>query len=440
MNKERLVIKPIQLDSQNVYGIEAKMESEKLNLYKIIKSALKLKQDLDISWKYKSDSFSSNFENYVKGWNASDEIYRQSKSNHKLLYLNIDLEDNGCTRRCSHCFTMAGQIDNERGRSKSSNSFPKIRKKLSRTRLINQIALAKEKLGLESVRILGRGEPTESPYLIEFIEQMASLDIVTVIFTRGHVAGNDTHTKKVFNRYGINSGRHLVKKLNELNASIILGYSALNDSIHDGMNGVYNHSKYSREGLKRFLQTGYRNSNPTRIGIETPIAKINISEIPVSYILFQCLGISPIFNTYMVTGRADQKFFESNTPAFMERLKLHTEVVFYMRQLGIKDKIGAYLGTKECHDISNGLYIPSSGDIRPCTGFESKQSIKGDLNNEDIIQIWERSKIEGEQSLCPPKINHGFPLNYEEQLEECIKVNSDYFYQKYKLIVSALNI
>lgn len=434
----KLEIIPIDIDKANVYGVQASREATRINLNETIKAALELKMYLGVDWKYMPGTFNDDFRNYLSGWNDSDDIYKKSKDDHELLYLNLDLQDNGCTRRCSHCFTMAGQIDIDRGRAKSSECGPKKRKAISKDRLIEQIAKAKDKLGLKAVRILGRGEPTESSYLLEFTEIMNDLGLQTVIFTRGHVMGNDPHTEIVFGKFGIKKGIQLVERLYELNASIVLGYSALNDIIHNGMIGIENHSNYCRKGLKHFIDAGFINSNPTRLAIEAPIAKLNMNEMPVSYILFQCLGISPIYNTYMVTGRADQSYFDSNTPSLQERLLLHSEIIYYMESLGIKGGIGPYLGTKECHDVSNGLYIPSSGDIRPCTGYESSESIKGDLNIEDIDIIWERSKIKGLQSLCPPKINHGFSLNYEDLLNECLDKNRTKFKSRYDEIIMGL--
>lgn len=440
IESKKLIIEPVSINKDFVYGLNAQKESSLNSEDRIISSALKLKEQLGLDWKYLPNTFPKNFSNFLRGWNTTNSDYHNSENDPELLFLNIDLEDNGCTRKCSHCFTMSGMVDIERGRKKNDKIPAKVKKKITKDRLISQIALAKEKLGLKAVRILGRGEPTESPYLLDFLYEMKNLGIITVIFTRGHVIGNDLHSYKVFNKHGIKNGYQLAEKLNELDASVVLGYSALNDTIHDGMTGINNHSKFSREGLKRLVALGFQDSTPTRIAIEAPIAKINMDEMPISYLLFQCLGISPIFNSYMVTGRADQKYFDSNTPKFEERLKLHAQVYYFMKSLGIVGKIGPYLGTKECHDVSNGLYIPSSGEIRPCTGYESKNSIQGDLNEINLDEIWNNSNLKGKQSICPPKINHGFPLNYEELLIACIEKNMIQFKQDYERIIQKLGL
>ncbi len=436
--EKNLKFSPIKLSKNNVYGEEAFHSFQRSTFEKTIKSALLLKNKLGVNWKYEPGRFPQNFQNYVKGWNSTEEELKNNADNSKLYFINLDLDDNGCTRRCSHCFTMKGQIDLERGRKSQGAYFPKLKKKLEKKRLLEQIKIAKEELGLKSIRLLGRGEPTESPYLLEFVETISDLGLSTVLFTRGHVIGNDSHAKLVYNKYGIKGGYELAERLFQNNVSVIQGFSALNNVVHDGMTGIEGHSKYSEIGLQRFLELGFNKGNPTRIGIEAPIAKINMDEFPISYVFFQCMGISPIYNSYMVTGRADEKFFNSNTPSLKERIKLHSKIMHFMMRMGIGNEVGAYLGTKECHDVEHGLYIPSTGDVRPCTGYESKESIKGDLNKEDIRLIWENSRIKGRQHICPPKINHGFPNNYINLLNEELTNNKTTFEDEFQRIINGL--
>ncbi len=437
---KKIEFSPIKMTPEHVYGYKASESAFSITTEETINKALEIKNKLDVNWKYKSGDFPSTFQNYVDGWNSTEEELEANRDNSKLYFINLDLEDNGCSRACSHCYTMSGQIDIERGRKRANPSFPKLRKRLDKARLIEQIKIAKEELGLKAIRLLGRGEPTESSYLLEFVEEMADLDLTTVLFTRGHVIGNDDHSRLIYKKYGINDGYQLAERLFNNKVSIIQGFSALNDDVHNGMTGIEGHHTHSTLGLKRFLDIGFANSNPSRIGIEAPIAKINMMEFPVSYVLFQCLGVSPIFNSYMVTGRVDADYFKSNTPSIKERVFLHAKILHFMEMLGIKSDVGAYLGTKECHDVEHGLYIPSTGDVRPCTGYESKESIKGDLNTMDIRKIWENSRIQGRQHICPPKINHGFPIDYEDKVLSCLEDNKSDFEKEYQKIISGLGL
>ena len=437
-SSRKLDIRPIKLAPNAVYGDEAESASKKVSFESTIQNAHDLKKYLGHDWKYRPGEFPSTFENYTSGWNASESELQNAKAKGEMIFLNIDLEDNGCTRNCAHCFTMGGQIDIERGRTPNISGIRLPRARLPEDTLIKQIEQAKRQLGLKYVRILGRGEPKESPGLIRFLEQMNELGIRTVIFTRGHVIGNDAHTNKVYGKFGINTGADLGKKLYELNTSIILGYSALNDTIHDGMVGVYGHAQYSRHGLKTLMDLGFHSENPTRLGIEAPVAKFNMAEFPVSYILFQCLGISPVYNAYMVTGNSNEEFFHKYTPSQSERVKLHGQIQEYMAKLGIESGVGAYLGTKPCHDVELGLYVPSNGLVRPCPGYEGPDSIKGDLSSDNIVDVWRNSRINREQHICEPKVAHGFPLNYKNIVSSVMEEEASSGKEIFEQITSGL--
>lgn len=434
-----LKIEKIELSPDHVYGKEAEEIVADLTLEGTLAKANELKNFLGIDWKYLPGRFPQDFQNYTSGWNASPQELEEAGREQRLLFLNLDLEDNGCSRRCSHCYTMDGEIDVSRGRKKEGEI--KVRKRIPSAKLIEQIAEAKKELGLKAVRILGRGEPTESPYLLEFTEKMAELGVQTLIFTRGHVIGNDAHAYRIFHqKHGVKTGEELVKRLFDNNTSIILGYSAINDMIHNGMVGIKDHSHYAREGLKRLLQIGFRDTNPTRLGIEAPIAKLNMQEMPASYILFQCLGISPVYNAYMVTGRSDEEFFQKHTPSLDERVDVHAQVIYSMRRMGIKNNIGAYLGTKECHDVEHGLYVPSTGQVFPCPGYESRESIRGDLNTDNITKVWKISQLGRKQHICEPKVAHGFPLDYAERIEKAILKNQQRYAETHQKIIEGLGI
>ena len=433
-------------DREFPYGRAAEKRAAAITFEETIEQARQLKEFLGVDWKYLPGKFPQPFENYTAGWNAPASVLKDADETGKLLFLNIDLEDNGCTRACPHCYTMEGQIDADRGRhlpaTKSKlKTLPTYndRKQLPKERLVEQIAEATS-LGLRSVRILGRGEPTESPYLLDFVDAMDSLGVQTLIFTRGHVIGNDMHTELVYGGRGIATGVDLAKYLFDKNASIILGYSALDDVVHDGMVGIDGHAAEAREGLKRLITLGYHESHPTRVGIEAPVCKLNVREMKVAYALFQSLGISPVFNSYMVTGRTDENLFTRFTPALEERLDSHAQITHSMEALGITADIGAYQGTKACHDVEHGLYIPSTGEVRPCPGYQSRESIKGDIATESIVNIWQKSRPGREQHVCEPKVAHGFPLNYVKLAEKMLGKDREHYAQVHDRIIDGLGL
>lgn len=430
--------KQIVVSKEFVYGKDAEDAASGITLHSAVQDAVSLKSFLNHPWRFLPGDFPGDYQNYVAGWNISENDIGKARIDDALLFLNLDLEDNGCSRRCSHCFTMDGQIDRERGRLQRTAQSASPRRTLTQERLIDQIVKAKQLLGLQAVRILGRGEPTESPYLLDFLEQLAEHGIQSVVFTRGHVLGNDQLCRTIFKRHNISGGEQLAERLFQLNASVITGYSALDDLVHDGMTGIHGHAKESRIGLRRLMDLGFHRCNPTRLGVEAPISRLNMKEMPVSYVLFQCLGISPVYNAYMVTGRSDEEFFLSHTPSLEERLHLHAKIQTFSRMMGICGGVGAYLGTRECHDVEHGLYIPSTGLVRPCPGYEAADSIVGELITDDVTEIWEKHRVVRPQHICQPKIAHGFPLNYGTLVENAITKNRDAFENEFTDIVRGI--
>jgi MoaA/NifB/PqqE/SkfB family radical SAM enzyme len=398
-----------------------------LNDEDVVSEALELKRYFGVDWKY-GYQFPSDFENYVRGWNASDDVLEKAKEEKSLLYLNMDL-GYGCSLKCPHCFSMEGEID-KRGR-----------KSLDYKRLLYQIREAK-KIGLIAVRILGRGEPTEFRPMVDFIEFLHSEGIIPLIFTRGQVLGNDEHAKKIFKGYkGIHSGMDLVKKLAECEASVVLGYSSLFAEINDEMVGKIGHTPVNRLALKRLIEAGFADSNPTRLGVESPITNLNYKEMPVRFTFFQRLNVSPVMNVFMVTGRTQTlNCLELYDPNPDEYRDLYALITYMMWQMGINTRIGPYTGTKECHDVSNGLYLTLNGDVYPCPGYEGVHTILGETRTMSIREIWEHTAHAGQkQHICVPKIATHFPLNFERIIQERIETNNECYQQRFERIQTALS-
>ena len=126
-----------------------------------------------------SDKFPSNFINDVNGWSFTEE---ELKRNHgKLLTLDIDFGKT-CGLNCSQCFRRNNKVDNT---SKKEMSYDET----------VSLILATKKLGLRSVKFLGKGEPFENPRFLEFLRFLRSIDIAPLVFTKGTVFGNDKLAK-----------------------------------------------------------------------------------------------------------------------------------------------------------------------------------------------------------------------------------------------------
>jgi CheY-like chemotaxis protein len=414
----------IKIRAQNVLK-----EHSQLVLEDIIAQAVSFRKEIGGEW-INQMPFSLSFQNHVNGWNAADDVIREAEENHRLLYLNLDFGD-GCSLRCPHCFTHEGAIDT-RGRTP-----------LPYGRLKDSILEAKD-LGLRCVRILGRGEPTQwianperlrhhTPMpgedLIDFVSFLHANEIIPLVFSRGQIIGDESRLAWAFGgAHEVHSGEDLVRVLSEYGGSLFLGVSSIFPEINNEMVGLpktakYDYDRACRQSLKLAVSAGLNRCNPTRLAVEMPITNLNLMEMGVRYVLFQLLNISPCTNVYMVTGRAMTYGLGAITDPSQEQfLDNYAMVSFFARSMGITTGIGSYAGTKECHDVSCGMYLTLNGELYPCPGYEGIQNYVGSLVTHSIRQIWDNHPGGGHpQSICPPKIGTHFPPDFALRVEHRMK-------------------
>lgn len=414
----------------------------------IIAQANEFKSAIGGQWVTKRP-FPADFQNYVRGWNDTDEVIREAEENHRLLYLNMDFGD-GCTLRCPHCFTQEGAID-ARGR----NLLPYEK--------LKEVILEGKELGLRCVRILGRGEPTqwvangrhttgafakEGEDLLDFVEFLHRNDIIPLIFTRGQIIGDDEKIAWAYNgAHGISSGEDLIRHLERHGVSLFVGVSSIFPLINNEMVGIpktdrYDYDRACRQALAHAITAGLNLGNPTRLAVEMPITNLNIREMAVRYILFQCLGISPCTNVYMVTGRAmTYGLGEITDPSQDQFLDYYSMVTYFARGMGIKGDIGSYAGIKECHDVSCGLYLTLNGDIYPCPGYEGIHSLVGSLRTHSLRDIWANNPFGGHpQSICPPKIGTHFPPDFKRTVEQMLAADISRYQDFFERIAQGLGV
>ena len=413
------------------------------SLKEVIDAANRLKNEIGAQWLH-TLPFPNDFENYIKGWNATDAELQDASENGRLLYLNMDFGD-GCTLSCPHCFTKEGAID-ERGREPL------------RFGLLKEQLQEAKRLGLKAVRILGRGEPTQwitgrrngppekGADLIDFIKFLREIDVIPLIFTRGQVLGDDKLVSLIYGgAHGVKNGDDLARLLKELDVSVFLGFSSLFPEINNEMVGrgeQQNYDPVCRNAMRLLIKHGFNTNSPTRMAVEAPITNLNISDMLVRYVFFQMLNISPCSNVYMVTGRAmTYRLGEMTDPGQDAFVDMYAAITRFMQLMGIKGKIGSYAGTKECHDVQNGMYLTLNGDLYPCPGYEGIHNYVGSLAKHSISDIWRNNPYgKHAQSICPPKIGTHFPPDFERVIENKISESAAKYDACFEEICKGLGI
>jgi len=360
-----------------------------------------------------ANQFPTNFVNDLNGWNFTQKELDDNKG--KILTLDIDL-GNHCSLNCPHCFRRTAVLD-------------KVKRKMTFEETKTLIVEAK-KSGLRSVKFLGAGEPFENRRFVEFLRFLKSIDVTPVIFTKGHVIGDDNLARKYNGYYGINNGIDLVKELNDVNASILLGFNSFNTETQEKMvGGKSGYVEKRNLALTRLVEAGFNSTNPTRLCIcSNPVTYENYDEMFNIYQWGRERNIYVIVTPTMVGGRASA--WKEITPSKEKLIDLYTKIYRFNIERGVqtieqleKEGISAYAGAHSCNQIACGMYVTLSGKVLRCPGDDV--TIFGNIFEKSLSEIWlnsENFKRAGTFNCgCPPKIGKSIPSNLFTEVIKRVK-------------------
>ncbi|MBT8407223.1 MAG: hypothetical protein KJP05_07185, partial [Deltaproteobacteria bacterium] len=268
---------------------------------------------------------------------------------------------------------------------------------LSFDRLVALIREAKT-LGLRSVKFLGAGEPFENHNFLEFLQFLAEQDLIPLIFTKGHIIGDDEEIRRHFGYLGITTGEALVDRLHDDGASIMLGFNSLDPEVQAKYVGAGpEYIKARDRALLLLEERGFAEDNPTRLALSVnPITNRNINDAFEIYQWARLRNYYPIVTPTMISGRA-RKNWQMITPSEEELIKLYIDIYRFNIERGLQtleqiqhEGISAYAGGHPCNQVSAGLYITLSGKVLSCPGSET--DIEGDLWESSLSEIWEASE------------------------------------------------
>lgn len=369
--------------------------------------------------------------NNVIGWGISEgKLHTKDKDGmYKLLTMDIDF-GNQCSLHCPHCFKRNFNQDEDKGRNLT---FAEIK----------DIILQAKALGLESVKILGAGEPFENEDFLEFLRFNTELGIHTCVFTKGHVLGCDDIAKKYNFKYGINTSKQLVEELYRLKTSILLGFNSFNESTqlqYCGLSKSNNFDYFSlrNRALELLIEAGFNKINstsPTRLAlIASPYKLSNIEEIKEIYKWGHeqniYVAICPSTNSGM--GHKELERVRNNESDFLVKsIQFYTDIYVWAIKNNIisfeafkKDGVSLYPGGHPCNQTAAGLYVILDGKVMVCPGLDGKDVIVcDDIRTKPLKQIWMESPnyTRAQQEDC---------FNFQCVAREKDLFNNENFYNK----------
>lgn len=336
------------------------------------------------------DKYGEKYINAIQGWYFPDEIIKKAAKNKKLIHLDYEFGVN-CSLKCWYCF----RTDDERDQGQILNfeEWKDVLKQVNR-------------MGVKDIKLLGAGELTENKRFFEAMEFIASLGITPVLFTAAHVIGDDELAKF----YHKIDGEKMVRKLDELGASVMVKVNSFDSVIQDRIVGVDGYSEKRNLGLRRLIRGGLNLRNPTRLGLEVAMMKTKPGELLETYKLKKALNLYIDLDPFMPCGctrtTEKSKLFDMN---LTERMNLYKSIY----EFNLKNKIpfrgpSPYAGGQECSQLGYGLYINVRGKAFACP---AAHQLIGDVRKQSIEDIW---KLNSTKEKFLGSLSHGCPFREGE--------------------------
>ncbi len=327
--------------------------------------------------------FPTGYVNDIRGWAFDEATIRANVG--RLLTLDLDFGA-VCTLNCPSCFRKNNVVDALSSRTLGFDDL---------TRLVREA----KPLGLRSVKFLGAGDPFENFRFLEFLRFLKDEEIIPLIFTKGHVLGDDSLVERHFGYLDVRTGEQLAAEIDACGASIMLGFNSFDDRTQAKLVGAPVSYVWARNrALELLVARGMNRTNPTRIALAAnPITKANIAEAFDIYKWGRRRGFYVIVTPTMISGRARKDAtWKAITPSFEELVELYSRIYDFNIEAGLQtlaqiesQGISAYAGGHPCNQVSTGLYVTLGGTVLSCPG---DVSIEGDVWTKGIETIWETSQ------------------------------------------------
>lgn len=359
-------------------------------------------------------SFPPRYVNDIHGWAFNKKIIEEDKG--KLLTLDLDFGEL-CTLNCPSCFRKNNIVD---GFSERQLTFDD---------LVDLILHAK-RLGLRSVKFLGAGDPFENFRFLEFLRFLKQENIIPLIFTKGHVLGDDALVKKYFSYLGVHDGESLAKEMDECNVSVMLGFNSFDDITQAKLVGSsVDYVRARNRALELLVNQGLSASIPTRLALAAnPITKLNIEEAFEIYEWGRRRNLYVIVTPTMVSGRAKkQATWKAITPSLHQLVNLYLKIYSFNIDNGLQtieqvidEGISAYAGGHPCNQVSTGLYVTLGGTVLSCPG---DVAVEGNIWENGLEEIWQKSNNYSRRGVfnnkCIAKDGKSMPVQlYDEVLRQ----------------------
>ncbi len=351
---------------------------------------------------------------------------------------SIDLVKNyPCGLKCPGCFS-------------EENVYGDIRNLMYWQEVMQLVDDAKA-IGLKTAKFLGPGELFQNPDLFDILDALKQRDIVFSIFTKGAELGSDQLARQVYGGLGINSAKELVKRIAEYdNIRILLGFNSFFPDRQDKIvgslrttsdyqmvngtfdrKGVMNYTEKRNRALVNLVEAGFNDPKGEQkiTLIAAPAGLDQIDELPSMYKWAALRNMPIVIAPTMESGFKSIGLANFNLridPIHLKLIDMIEAVYTTAVENGIlsleqvkREGISAYIGTKPCDQVANGLFIRLNGRVQMCPGRSDNSATYGNVHQEPLAKIWINSPNYGlgpiSNNWCTAKTT-GMPTIVQEEV------------------------
>jgi len=303
----------------------------------------------------------------LKGLDFSLDEMKKSRKRNGLLRVGIAIGHGGkerkCNADCPYCFedrnTIIGPFS---------------------IKEINSIIDQAKGLGAKTIAIIGYGEPLLDSRLEETLTVLQSIrnkDLIPLLFTNG-----------------LSLTEEIAKKLYGLDVSIITKLNSFDPFVQNHLTRRKDSFKKMKKTINILTKTGFNESNPTRLGIQTGIFHENLKDIPKLAKFCSENNIYPYFESVKFIGE-----LQKNPSLYVnkEEIKKVFESIIkqYPNLFGTMGEIFLPQGRCCLQHYYGSLFITPEG-IFPCSGVNYKL---GEIKKDQLKEIINHSVIKRLRNL-----------------------------------------
>jgi uncharacterized Fe-S cluster-containing radical SAM superfamily protein len=313
----------------------------------------------------------------------------------------------GCDLDCNYCFAKEDAYYRPQAGDKP----------LSMQRIKGYLLEAK-KLGLQSAKIIGYGEPFRNSEIFDLISFATENDIHLVIFTACYTLGEEN--------FGGDTAQ-VIDFLFRHKVSLMIKFHTLDRAKEIQIVGRKWYPEQRDENLRLLLEHGgFTTGSPTRLGLENVIATQDVLELATIYEYFKIRrNVHVDIDAPIPVGRTAAK--EQGERIGLSEgglLDLYKKIYRINRKYGIPFQgVSPFIGNSPCSQLPNGLYLTLSGKVMSCCGGNEQY---GDVNSgETLSEIFLRNpyRLRSTETYhdCPYRSKAGIlPAEFLKRIEKIV--------------------